>query len=255
VRRIPSNNSGRDWGRALTAFRKLMADKEDTVQVFEIMRALAGSSLSDGYRRMLTTLDSGRVAYERVELSQRLMDRGWLESFASGTVGAAYLEFIVRENLSAEELAEESRKASIGMVDAPHPYAWYGRRLRDVHDLWHVLAGYDRDGLGEACLVAFSYAQTLALGWALIAVGIALRVRGPQRWPVRRAIMEGYRRGRRAVWLPGEDYEQLLAEPLEAARVRLNLTQPATYDALPAGLLDDLTLRAVPEGAVRTQPA
>jgi ubiquinone biosynthesis protein COQ4 len=35
-----------------------------------------------------------------------------------------------------------------------------------VHDIWHVLTGYRRDALGEACLVAFSYAQTRGLGWA-----------------------------------------------------------------------------------------
>jgi ubiquinone biosynthesis protein COQ4 len=226
----------REWGKALAALRRLLNDKEDTAQVFEIMRALSGRSAPDGYARLLATPRGGRLAYERVELVQRLMDRPWVESFAPGTVGAAYAEFTARENLSAEGLAEESRKGmAAGAVDVAHPYAWFGRRIRDSHDLWHVLTGYGRDGLGEACLVAFSFAQTGSLGWAFIALGAALKA-GNTRYPVRRAILEGYRRGRAAAWLPGEDYEALMAEPLEAARARLGLAPAAIYQSIPAEL-------------------
>ncbi len=42
-------------------------------------------------------------------------------------------------------------------------------------------------------------------------------------------MWEGYRRGRRAKWLSGEDYLQLLHEPIEAARARLGLTEPVAY--------------------------
>ena len=230
----PANPFRMEWGKAFNAFRKLMADKEDTAQVFEIMRALAGQSTPDGYRRLISTPRGGRIAYDRVELAERLMDRKWLSSFAPGTVGAAYAEFTARENLSADGLADESRKGrGAEDIDLRHPVAWYGRRIRDVHDLWHILSGYGRDGLGEACLVAFSYPQTKSLGWAFIAFGVWLRSGGVDGAPVRRAIMEGYRRGKAAAWLPGEDYEALMAEPLEAARARLGLTRPAIYESLP----------------------
>jgi len=228
----------RDWGKALTALRRLLNNKEDTSQVFEIMRALSGRSGPDGYHRLLATPQGGRLAYERVELVQRLMDRTWVESFAPGTLGAAYAEFTARENLSAEGLAEESRKGmAAGAVEISHPYAWFGRRIRDSHDLWHLLTGYGRDGLGEACLVAFSFAQTRSLGWAFIALGAMVRA-GNTGLPVRRAILEGYMRGRSAAWLPGEDYEQLMAEPLEAARARLNLGRANYYESIPAELRD-----------------
>src|SRR6185312_12626843 len=93
--------------------------------------------------------------------------------------------------------------------------------------------GYHRDGLGEACLVAFSYAQTRGLGWALIAAGAAWRARAARTYPYKRAMWQGYLRGRACAWLQGENYERLLAEPLEAARRRLNLTPPTYYDAIP----------------------
>jgi len=230
----------RQWGVALKALRRLLADKEDTGQVFEIMGALNGGSAAKGYRRLLETPQGGRLAYERVELARRLMDDAWLDSFPVGTVGAVYRDFVRSENLSAEGLAEISRQRR-GQVEQPHPHAWFGRRTRDTHDLWHILSGYHRDGLGEACLVAFSYAQTGSLGWAVIAIGAALRSRHERKHPHVRAIWQGYRRGRAAKWLAGEDYERLMSEPLDAARRRLNITPATLYDSIPAAERDDVS--------------
>jgi ubiquinone biosynthesis protein COQ4 len=248
ARPAPARDSYRlEWGKALTALRKLLKNKEDTSQVFEIMRALSGRSGPKGYARLLKTMDGGRLAYERVELVQRLMDRPWIESFAPGTLGAAYAEFTARENLSAEGLAEESRKGmAAGAVEIQHPYAWFGRRVRDTHDLFHMLTGYGRDGLGEACLVAFSFAQTGSLGWAFIALGAALNAGDTGGLPVRRAILEGYRRGKAAKWLLGEDFEKLMAEPLEEARKRLNIGPATLYESIPVHFRDH---EASPVGA------
>ena len=223
-----------DWGHAWRSLQKLLADKEDTRQVFEIMRALNGKSTANGYIKLLETPEGGRMAFERKEFADKLMDDAWLDSLPAGSVGAAYREFIRAEDLSAEGLADVSREG-ISDVDNPHPYAWFGRRTRDVHDIWHILTGYHRDALGEACLVAFSYAQTKGLGWALIAFGAASRSRGTG-YPAIKAIWQGYQRGKAAKWLLGEDYESLLAEPLEAARKRLSLTPPTIYDSIPANV-------------------
>jgi ubiquinone biosynthesis protein COQ4 len=237
----PNFNGKRQWGVALRALGKLLSDKEDTGQVFEIMRALNGNSTARNYKRLVESPGGGRLAYEHIELHDRLMDDAWLDSFAPGTVGAAYREFIRSENLSAEGLAEVSRQGAF-KVDHPHPYTWFGRRMRDTHDIWHVLSGYHRDGLGEACLTAFSYAQTGALGWAVIATGAALR--GGAKSPYLKAIWQGYTRGKAAKWLPGEDYEALMLEPLGAARRRLNITPATAYDAIPPKHRD----QAIPKG-------
>ena len=232
----PMQAPRRQWGVALKALQRLLNDKEDTGQVFEIMRALNGGATRDAYLKLLDTPRGGRLAYERVELAAKLMDDAWLDSFASGSVGAAYRDFIRTEQLSAEGLAEISRQKETE-IDVRHPYAWMGRRTRDVHDIWHILSGYHRDGLGEACLVAFSFAQTKGLGWALIGIGAALRSRGGD-YPYAKAIWQGYQRGKAAAWLLGEDYERLLAEPLEAARKRLNITPATLYNAIPPEFRD-----------------
>jgi len=88
----------RQWGTALKALRRLLSDKEDTGQVFEIMRALNGDTTVKNYRRLLETQTGGRLAYERVELAPLLMDPAWLDGFADGTVGSAYRRSAVNAN-------------------------------------------------------------------------------------------------------------------------------------------------------------
>ena len=227
---LPGTTGRREWRTALDALKKLLANGEDTTQVFRIMRALNVGNAADNYAKLLATSQGGRLAYERVELARRFSDQGFVAQFASGTVGAAYRHFLESTGYSADGLVEVSR-IEPQEADIEHPYAWMGRRTRDVHDIWHVLTGYQADeSLGEACLVAFSYAQDGGLGWAWIAAGAALKsvkVTGNRLFA--RAVWEGYRHGRRAAWLAGEDYEALLAEPIDAARRRLGITTPLAY--------------------------
>jgi ubiquinone biosynthesis protein COQ4 len=232
----------RDWGRAVRAFQRLMADKEDTSQVFAIMHALDGDACKVDYVRMLATPDGGRIAYQRLELSEKLMDEAWRASFPAGTVGAAYVNFLETEHLSAAGMIDESHKGiPPDELDRFHPYAWFFRRVRDLHDVWHVLTGYGRDALGETCLLAFSYQETHDLGRAVMAYGGYVRAHGPAKAQARKAINEARRRAAHAAWLPGEDFEKLLSEPLDAARERLRLTPPLAYEAVPPELRNLIT--------------
>jgi len=229
---------------AFRAFRKLIRDKEDTAQVFEIMRALSGRSIARGYNRMLGTMEGGRQAFLREELAHKLDDPAWLARFEPGTVGAAYRDFREARGFTAEGLAMEARKVA-PQTDAPHPVIWYSRRLRDVHDIWHVLTGYQTDALGEACVVAFSHAQTGNLGFAFIGWGAAREIRRENpSIPARRAVLQAWRIGRAARWLPALDYEALFSEPLETARGRLGLRPPTLYEAVPSEARAALRLRA-----------
>lgn len=219
----------RDLPAALRAVRALLRDPNDTAQVFVIMQSLNGPSAPINFDRLMRAEGGPRLAYRRVELAERLSDRAFIAGFAPGTVGAAYRAFLEQTGYSAAGLAEVSNPEARPLVE--HPHAWMARRIRDVHDIWHVLTGYQADQpLGEAALVAFSYAQTQGLGWAFIASAAALKsLRVSRRTAFARAVIEGWRRGRRAGWLLGEDYEALLHEPLEAARVRLNIGAAPAY--------------------------
>lgn len=220
--------------RALRAMRRLIADKDDTEQVFEIMNALSGNSIRRGYTKLLDHPIGGLEAYQRTELADILQDRAALAKLPEGSVGRAYLAFIEEQDFSAYGLADESKKVKDTLIEAAHPYAWYGRRLRDVHDLWHVITGYEADALGEACLVGFSYSQTRSLGFAVIAWGVAIQfARARTGYPAARSIIRAFRDGRKAEWLPGLNYRKLLAMPLDEARQMLNIPDPVLYRTVP----------------------
>ena len=226
---FPGTNGRRDWRTAFEAIRKLLANGDDTTQVFRIMRALNVGNAPMNYAKFIATPEGGRMAYERVELAQRLVDKDYVAAFAPGTVGAAYRNFLETTGYSADGLAEVSKVNR--EEEMLHPYAWFGRRVRDTHDIWHVLTGYKADeSLGEAALVAFSYAQVGGLGWAFIGGAAALKSLGVTGNTLfARAVWEGYRNGRKAKWIAGEDYEKLLKEPIDSARARLGIATPVAY--------------------------
>ncbi|MFK7732539.1 MAG: Coq4 family protein [Pseudomonadales bacterium] len=219
-----------DWRAALGAVRKLIANPKDTPQVFVIMRSLNGKSNVAGYHRLLGTRNGGQLAYQRIELAEQFGQPEFLDQFAEGTVGHQYKVMMHATGYSADGLAEASQLEG-RTLSAEHPYEWYARRTRDIHDIWHVLSGYSPDEpLDEACLVAFSYAQTKGLGWALIALFALMdSLKDPLGGKLVKAIWEAYRNGKKAQWLPAENYLTLLSEPLEQARERLNIARPTHY--------------------------
>ena len=209
---------------AYRAVRALMRNREDTRQVFLLIDALRGKTTLRQLARFRAT-EFGRAALaDHRRLFDRLEDRETLKALPAGTLGRAYYEFMASENLSAEGLVKAST-----IPQSSNDSIWFRERNREMHDLLHVITSYGRDPLGEACLVAFSYAQTGQLGFAVIALYAARRAahaRPDQ--PVRRAIFEGYRRGRAAKWLIGADWENLLNQPVETIREQFAVA-PASY--------------------------
>ena len=51
-------------------------------------------------------------------------------------------------------------------------------------------------------------------------------------YPVKRAVWEAWRHGRRAAWLGGLDWEGLLAQPLDVIRPHLAIRTPAIYQGI-----------------------
>ena len=207
---------------AARAMRALLRDKEDTRQVFLLMDALRGKTTHRNLERFRRTREGQAVLAERRRLLDALNDRERLAALPAGTLGRAYYEFMATENLSADGLVEASR---IRRAPEQDDLILFRERNREMHDLLHMVTGYGRDALGEACVVAFSYAQTKLKGFAVIAffggLNVARRLPGQ---PIRRAVWEAYRRGSKAQWLIGADWEALLARPL--AEVRAQFTVP-----------------------------
>src|SRR5436309_3180598 len=64
----------------------------------------------------------------------------------------------------------------------------------------------------------------------ILAIGVREALGGPSGGAAaRRTIVDGFRRGLRAAWLPAQEWEALLALPLDEVRRRLSLGAPPVY--------------------------
>jgi ubiquinone biosynthesis protein COQ4 len=230
---------------AIRAMRALNRDREDTRQVFLLMDALRGKTSLRQFARFRQSETGRAVLAEHRRLLDRLDGRESLAALPPGTLGHAYHEFMASENLSAAGLVEASRFRET--LPANDDMTVFRERNREMHDLLHVVAGYGRDPLGEACLAAFSFAQSGLKGFAVIAIVAGQRIsRARPGHAVRRAVLEGYRHGRQAEWLIAADWEHLMAEPVDAIRTRYRVTPPRLYPKVLAAIRAEQAAKGSP---------
>lgn len=225
------------WGKAWSALRRLIDDPERTEQVFCLIDALAGNSGERLFQRFVRDERGPSLLREKPSLLEALSDLDRLAALPEQSFGHAYARFMREGGIAAQGLVDASEQAERDPHDAPPDpdREWFFERLRDMHDLWHVLTGYGRDLAGEAANLAFSYAQTRNRG--IGAIVLAAMVVGPRSldlfWP--RYLWRAWRRGARATLLAAAPYEELLALPLDEVRRRLAVSPPD--EAHPSGIL------------------
>jgi ubiquinone biosynthesis protein COQ4 len=211
---------------AVRAVRQLLANPEDTSQVFAIFRAMRGKSGLRAFRRFAASPTGAQVIAEKRRLLDTLSDRERLAALPEKSVGRTYSDFMEEEQLTADGLVQASQSWENDPV--PPAFELFRARMRDAHDLTHVLTGYGRDPLGEICLLAFMYAHTRNRGAALI---VLMSLKGMPR-AARRAVFEAWRNGRKARWLQDQDFEALLPRPLDEIRRALSIAEPGRYRAV-----------------------
>ena len=228
---------------ALASVMRLVANKEDTRQVFEIVGALAGGAHKRMFGRFLATDYGRRAVTEPVKLEEILGDRDWLRQLPEGSFGRAYLAFMEGQNLTPDGLVEAAGEAGID-YECETQFEEFRRlflNLEVSHDLWHVLTGYERDALGELCLLGYTRVQSRNPGFRLIIwVGALAQKLEQPRQPIWRAIDQGVEMGKKSEWLIGEDVIALLPLPLEEVRSKLNIIEPSVYRSVPQEIKDNL---------------
>jgi ubiquinone biosynthesis protein COQ4 len=213
--------------RAFRAARALAANPDDLPQVFTVIEALSGDTVGRVYRRMTRTESGRRLLADRPDIVDRLSDRQALAQLPVGSLGRAYLAFVERENISPEGIRSAGEKGMTHVDALPPELEYVHARMRDTHDLWHAAVGYGGDVLGETALLAFTFAQSWNPAIALIlGVGLLKTIGAPH---ARRVILDGFRRGRKAAWLPAQEWEAMLALPVDEVRRRLSLEAAPVY--------------------------
>ena len=183
------------------AISRLLRDPDDTGQVFKVLEALRGDSLSRALRRMRNDERGQTLLAEQPNIVNALNDREALAALPEGSIGRAYYDFVHAEGLSADGLIASSHEAP-RFEKIGQDQRWLGDRLRDIHDLQHVMTGYGRDTLGELCLLSFMTTQVPSRGIDfIIFMG---RTKGQKEQPelnLKELIREGRQIGEAADWM------------------------------------------------------
>ncbi len=219
-----------ELGKAWRALAALRDNPGDTRQVFLLTESLKGSSPFALLRRFRADPLGAERLRERHKLLETLNRHDWLRSLPVGSFGRIYHDFLAEENLSAQGLVDISMSAGVGLPDDGSDRHYIGRRLRDMHDLFHVLCGYGRDQLGEVCVLAFSYPHQYTRGFAVIALLGAFTLQRRMKVPgVLGAVWQAWRHGKAAAWLPVQPLEALLTRDLAELRRELRIAPPTRY--------------------------
>ena len=157
------------WSRAAVALARVLANPEDTEQVLEFSSlANAGSSR----RRIDNFYDDPRgqrLYAEQRAIDSHTVDLEALAKLPAGTLGHAYATFMTSHGLTPNVFDGSPEE-----VRDPHA-AYVVQRMRQTHDLWHVVTNAQTDPAGEIALQAFTYAQSGAPSSALLAAAGSLR--------------------------------------------------------------------------------
>ncbi|MCW1430013.1 Coq4 family protein [Novosphingobium sp. JCM 18896] len=219
------------FAKAWHHFRILIKDKEQTEQIVAIVDALPWRKLSDEASAFLST-ERGRAIFQAEPyLPDFLDDHAALRRTPKGSFAHAYCDFMEREGLSAAGMVEATSARDKDQRAFGDGVAWYIDRLRDFHDLVHIMTGYGRDLLGEQCVLAFTYDQrpcpgNLFLAWA---GNTMMKVKMKTQAPLVRALLEARRNGKQCPRIVEQPIQELFAMPLEAVRKMFNVPEPHRY--------------------------
>lgn len=214
---------------AMRALRNLAKSQgTDLAQGVAFLRATQGGSARRAFRRFRASPLGRDVLDRRLVLRDCLLDRNALAAMPAGSLGRAYLDFMVREDVSVPSLLELATSDPYPAMSAEE---WlFTERSHVMHDLWHVVTGYGREEAGEVCILAIRSAQMRHVGVWLLCLGGMLKVGHEQgAGKVRAAVREAFARGRHAAWLYGVDWEAMLAQPLDVVRAQLRLMPARHY--------------------------
>jgi len=167
------------------------------------------------------------------------LDLQALASCAPGTLGEAYLRFMV-DNRLEEKLATGYRRfleevESSGRLERlPDVLRYKVLRGYQTHDLHHVLTGYPATPLGELALQSFGLAQMnfpYAGMWIAVVTAHMTFLDPDLTRPAMDAITDGWGYGSRARSLQFIAFETMLDRPLGEVRSEYLLDRPTAAQA------------------------
>lgn len=221
----------RNIPKAMGHFRNIIKDKEQTDQVIAVFDEMPWCGLNDAAEEFLTSPRGRKIWLDEPYLPEFLDDHALLRRTPKGSFAHAYCDFMEREELSAAGLVEASdfRNDAGNVFD--DGVAWYIDRIRDIHDILHVLTGYGRDMLGEQCILSYMYHQRpnsgmLFLAWAGT---VMMKAKYKTRAPLIGALREARHNGKSCPRLVEMPIQQMFSMQLDDVRAQFGAAKPSKY--------------------------
>jgi ubiquinone biosynthesis protein COQ4 len=202
-------------GRGLRALRDLRDNPGNTELALKAALLLNTGALARALDKFQSHDEGRELLATRPALDHEHVDLDTLQALPSHTLGHAYAHFLKSRGLTLEvfvpprEIRDEQKR-------------YIGQRLRQTHDLWHVVTGYNTDVPGEIELQAFTFGQLQTPFAFFVALGGVLKA------PMERSelfgrVLRAFRRGRSAKQLCYRTWEQRFELPLADVRAELGL--------------------------------
>ena len=222
----------RNLRKAWYHFFEFRKDKENTAQVFRFFDHLPWIDVPDRVKAFLST-DRGKAIFESEPfLPDILDDHATLRrEYPAGSLAHDYCDYMEREGLTAAGLVAEFDKFRNEKGRVDDQIEWYNDRLRDTHDLLHLLTGIGRDTLGEATLGAYVFGQRPSHGHLILGIAGSWVIKSQLKTkaPVLGAIWDAKRAGKNCNPIAEVSIRELLAMTIDEARTFLNIKPAPVY--------------------------
>lgn len=202
--------------RMVTRISAFVKEPESINNVVSLAKSLEGSPLSEQMIRYLMNHSDFSA----------LVNQGWrpkpinldeLQGLPEGSLGRSYADQLIRLGISPDVLIDTSPINSDG--------EYIAHRIKETHDIVHVLTGFGIDGCGEIGLQAFNLAQYRSPLAVMLIFGAMLGTlqNDESLEPMLKALSKGFQKGIDADLIIGHKLEEGWERPINEWRERLNL--------------------------------
>ncbi len=206
------------WRRAAGARAHLIAEPDNTEEVLAFSNLINAGRRDDRLHFFYDDPRGQRLYDEKRAIDSTSVDLAKFLQLPEGTLGRAYATFMTSHGLTPNVFdgpPEDVRNEQASFVI---------QRMRQTHDLWHVVTNCETDPAGEVALQAFTFAQVRAPSSAFLAMAGMLRTVRKNRQIVR-DVVRLYRAGAAAEKLVVFPWEDHWATPLTEVRRLLKLPE------------------------------
>ena len=211
-----------DFLRTLRGIVALMRNPEDTNSVFDVEDSLHGQRAARLAVEYAKQQSGVAELFEERYLGETPTTAELLQ-YPEGSLGHAYGTYLDTQHFDPDFYRK---------VEIEDDVSYMFMRMRQTHDIWHVVTGFESDVKGELGLKAFEIAQVHRTLSALLVCGGIMRTLFEQ--PeyldgLLEKIAIGYRMGKIAKPLLAQKWEEHWDKPLEEWRKDLNIQLMPTY--------------------------